>query len=68
MEVQEFSSYAFASNETEVHTVVHCRATSRATGKGIDRDLHHYFRFENGRIAFYWGTEDTAQTEVALTS
>lgn len=68
MEVQEFSPYAFAANETEVHTVVHCRATSRATGKGIDQDLHHYFRFENGRIAFYRGTEDTAQTEVALTS
>ena len=48
--------------------MVHCRATSRATGKGIDQDLHHYFRFENGRIAFYRGTEDTAQTEVALTS
>jgi len=68
MEVQEFNPYAFAANDTEVHTVVHCRATSRATGKAIDHDLHHYFRFENGRIAFYRGTEDTAQTEAALKS
>ncbi len=66
MEVQEFDPHAFAANDTEVHTVVHCRATSRATGKAIDHDLHHYFRFENGKIAFYRGTEDTAQTQAAL--
>jgi uncharacterized protein len=67
MEIQEFDPYAFAANDNEVHTVVHCRATSRATGKEIDHDLHHYFRFENGKIAFYRGTEDTAQTIAALT-
>jgi ketosteroid isomerase-like protein len=67
MEIQEFDPYAFAANDTEVHTVVHCRATSRATGKAINHNLHHYFRFENGKIAFYRGTEDTAQTEAALT-
>jgi ketosteroid isomerase-like protein len=66
MEIQEFDPYAFASNDTEVHTVVHCRATSRATGKTITHDLHHFFRFENGKIAFYRGSEDTAQTEAAL--
>jgi uncharacterized protein len=67
MEIQEFNPYAFAANDNEVHTVVHCRATSRATRKEIDHDLHHYFRFENGKIAFYRGTEDTAQTVAALT-
>jgi len=68
MDVQEFNPYAFAANDTEVHTVVHCRATCRATGKSIDHDLHHYFRFRGGKIAFYRGTEDTAQTEAALTA
>lgn len=68
MEVQEFNPHAFAANDTEVHTVVHCRAKSRATGKEIDNDLHHYFRFKNGKISFYRGTEDTAQTVAALTS
>jgi ketosteroid isomerase-like protein len=66
MEVQEFNPYAFAANDSEVHTVVHCRATSRATGKAMDQDLHHYFRFRDGKIAYYRGTEDTAQTEAAL--
>jgi ketosteroid isomerase-like protein len=66
MEVQEFTPHAFATNDTEVHTLVRCRATSRNTGKSIDHDLHHYFRFDNGKIAYYRGTEDTAQTEAAL--
>src|SRR5450631_2003117 len=47
MEVQEFNPFAFACNDTEVHAVVHCRATSRITGKGIDHNLHHYFRFQD---------------------
>ena len=68
MEVQEFNPFAFAANDTEVHTVVHCRATARATGKAIDHDLHHFFRFRDGKIFFYRGTEDTAQTEAALRS
>ena len=66
MEVEEFSPYAFAANDSEVHAVVHCRATARATGKAMDQDLHHFFRFRDGKIAFYRGTEDTAQTEAAL--
>jgi hypothetical protein len=66
MEVDEFEPFAFAANDSEVHTVVHFRATSRSTGKTVNQDLHHYFRFDNGKIAFYRGTEDTAQTEAAL--
>jgi uncharacterized protein len=66
MEVQEFSPYAYAANDSEVHTVVHCRATSRRTGNELDHDLHHFFRFRDGKIAFYRGTEDAAQTEAAL--
>jgi len=26
-------------------------------------DLHHYFAFRDGKIAYYRGTEDTAQTQ-----
>ena len=29
-------------------------------------DLHHFFRFSDGKIAYYRGTEDTAQPEAAL--
>jgi ketosteroid isomerase-like protein len=29
-------------------------------------NLHHYFKFRDGKIAYYRGTEDTAQTESVL--
>jgi hypothetical protein len=29
-------------------------------------DLHHYFAFRDGKIAYYRGTEDTAQTRATL--
>lgn len=68
MELHEFNPYAFAAHNDGVHAVVHCRATSRATGKAIDQHLHQYFRFDDGKVCFYRGTEDTAQTEGALRS
>ena len=66
MEVEEFTPLTFAANETDVLTVVRCRTTSRRTGKSTAMDLHHLFRFRDGKIAYYRGTEDTAQTEAAL--
>ena len=66
MEVEEFTPLTFAANETDVLTVVRCRTTSRRTGKSTAMDLHHLFRFRDGKIAYYRGTEDTAQVEVAL--
>jgi len=29
-------------------------------------DLHHFFRFRDGKMTYYRGTEDTAQTEAVL--
>lgn len=66
MEVQEFTPFAYASNDDEVHTVIRMRATARGTGRTVEQNLHHYFRFRDGRVDFYRGTEDTAQTVAAL--
>jgi ketosteroid isomerase-like protein len=49
-----------------VLAVGRCRTRSRHTGKSTAMDLHHFFRFSDGKIAYYRGTEDTAQTEAAL--
>jgi hypothetical protein len=68
MDVEEFTPITYAANDTDALTVVRCRAKSRATGKSIDMNLHHYFRFSGSQIAYYRGTEDTAQTEAALRS
>jgi uncharacterized protein len=66
MEVEEFTPRTFAANDTDVLTVVRCRAKSRATGKVMDMNLHHYFVFRGSKIAFYRGTEDTVQTVAVL--
>jgi ketosteroid isomerase-like protein len=66
MEVQEFTPVAFAANDDEVMAVVQFRAAPRATGKSVSMNLHHYFRFRDGKVVYYRGTEDTAQTEAAL--
>jgi ketosteroid isomerase-like protein len=66
MEVEEFTPISFAANDTDVLTVVRFRSKSRSTGKTAAMDLHHYFKFREGKIAYYRGTEDTAQTEAVL--
>ena len=66
MEVEEFSPISVAANDSDVLTVVRFRARSRATGKTAAMDLHHYFAFRDGKIAYYRGTEDTAQTQAVL--
>jgi uncharacterized protein len=66
MEVEEFTPVSFAANDTDVLTVVRFRARSRGTGRTAQMDLHHYFKFRDGKIAYYRGTEDTAQTEQVL--
>ncbi len=66
MEVEEFTPVSMAANDTDVHTVVRFQARSRSTGRPAAMNLHHFFRFRDGKIAFYRGTEDTAQTEAAL--
>jgi len=66
MEVEEFTPVSFAGNETDVLTVVRFSARSRRTGKSAAMDLHHFFRFRDGKIVYYRGTEDTALTEATL--
>ena len=66
MEVEEWTPLAFAASDADVHSVVRIRARSRATGKSLVENLHHFFTLRDGKIVYYRGTEDTAQTEAAL--
>jgi ketosteroid isomerase-like protein len=66
MEVEEWTPLAFAASDADVHSVVRIRARARATGKALTMNLHHFFTMRDGKIAYYRGTEDTAQTEAVL--
>jgi ketosteroid isomerase-like protein len=66
MEVEEWTPLAFAASDADVHSVVRIRARARATGKALTMNLHHFFTMRDGKITYYRGTEDTAQTEAVL--
>jgi len=67
MEVEDFTPLAYASTDDgDVLTVVRFAVRSRETGKLAKMNLHHWFRFTNGKIAYYRGTEDTAITVATL--
>ena len=68
VEVQEFIPQAFTSSDTDVMAVIHFAIKSKATGKSTAMDLHHWWRFRDGKICFYRGTEDTAATQQILTA
>jgi uncharacterized protein len=66
MEVKEFTPLSYAANDGEVFTLIRFRVTARATGKEAAMNLLHYWRFRDGKVEHYRGTEDTAQTAAVL--
>jgi uncharacterized protein len=66
VEVTEFTPLAFAANETDVMVVVRFGVRVPATATSGSMDLHHWWRFRDGRVCLYRGTEDTALTASLL--
>jgi uncharacterized protein len=66
LEITEFTPLSFAANDTDVMVVTRWSATALATGKTATMDIHHWWRFRDGKIYLYRGTEDTAQTQDML--
>jgi len=62
LQITEFMPLSFASNDSDVMVVTHWEATAPATGRSAAMDIHHWWRFRDGKICFYRGTEDTAMT------
>jgi uncharacterized protein len=67
MEVEEFTPLAYAATDDgDVLTVVKYSARSRDTGKAATMNIHHWWRFTDGKISFYRGSEDTIATASTL--
>ena len=66
MELDQFEPQDFAASGDSVFVLVHIHGKARATGKTIDMNLHHYFRFRDGKVSYYRGTEDVPQVAAAL--
>ncbi|HEV3354229.1 MAG TPA: nuclear transport factor 2 family protein [Acidimicrobiales bacterium] len=66
VDVSEFDLVSFTSNDTDVVATVHWTYTVRATGKTASMYMQHWFRFVDGRIVFFRGSEDTEQSARAF--
>lgn len=66
VDVTEFTLLAIAANDTDVMAIVRFGVTSKETGRSGSMDLHHWWRFRDGKVYLYRGAEDTALTAEIL--
>jgi ketosteroid isomerase-like protein len=66
VEVTEFDLVSLTSNDTDVVAIVHWSYTVNATGKTASMYMQHWFRFADGKIVFFRGSEDTEQSARAF--
>lgn len=66
--ITEFTPLAYASNDDgDVMVVIRYAFTVNATGKQVAMNMHHYFKFRDGKACYVRSSEDTAQVAAALT-
>ena len=65
-QVTEFTPLSFAEGESDVMVVIRFGITVPATGKSGTMHLHHWWRFRDGKVCYYRGSEDTALTAELL--
>ena len=62
LEVTEFTTVSLAATDDEVFAFIRFGFRGTATGKEGRTNLHHYWRFRDGKVDYYRGSEDTALT------
>ena len=68
-QVKEFTPLSFASNDDgDVHVFLRYAFTASATGEDVAMNLHHYWKFSDGKVCFLRASEDTAQVAAALSA
>jgi len=65
-EVLEFTPLSFTANDSDVQVLIRYRMRSTATGREAEMNLHHFWRFRDGKVEQYRGSEDTALTSAIL--
>jgi len=66
--ITEFTPLSFASNDDgDVMVFIRYAFTASATGKSVAMNMHHYWKFRDGKACYVRSSEDTAQVDAALT-
>jgi ketosteroid isomerase-like protein len=66
VDITEFTQVAYASNETDVMAIIRFAYTVKATDKRTAMYMQHWWRFADGKIVFFRGSEDTEQSAAAF--
>lgn len=59
LNVTDFSPLSLAEHGDEVHCVIQFGFQVRRNGQSGEMQLHHWWRFREGKVYHYRGTEDT---------
>ncbi|MGE3285207.1 MAG: nuclear transport factor 2 family protein [Pseudonocardia sp.] len=66
VDVTEFELVGIAANETDVYATIHWTYTVPATGRSASMYMQHWWRFADGKIVFFRGSEDSGQSIAAF--
>lgn len=66
VDISAFDMVGLASNETDVVATVHWTFTVKTTGKTASMYMQHWWRFADGKIVFFRGSEDSEQSAAAF--
>jgi len=66
IDTTEFTVVSMTSNDTDVVATIHWSYTVNATGKRAEMYMQHWWRFADGKIVFFRGSEDTEQSAAAF--
>ena len=65
--VSEFTPLAIAGNEDgDVMVFIRYAFTAAGTGRHVAMNMHHYFKFRDGKACYVRSSEDTAQVAAAF--
>ena len=60
IDVSQFDVVAMAATDDAVLTFIRFAFSPKGGGEPASMNLHHYFRFRDGKVDHYRGSEDTA--------
>jgi ketosteroid isomerase-like protein len=66
IDISGFEIVGMTASETDVVATIHWTFTVKATQRSATMYMQHWWRFADGKIAFFRGSEDSGQTIAAF--
>ena len=64
--ITEFTPLSFTANDTDVIATIRWAFTVNKTGKSAAMNMQHWWRFADGKVVYFRGSEDTEQSAAAF--